>query len=234
MPPGRAQSEAGAGSGAGAGASDWRPIPDPTTLTNQAVAAAVEMMRRELRATQEKIEGRFDGIDKLHTLFDRIIDHFPANAQKQTNDLKDLIYETLKTIAVKFDAVNTEFALRDERVKENAAATQVAVNAAFQAADKVVQKQYEAFAMAAAKAEDASNKRIEAMERLIQTEARGLNDKLTDSKERLTRIEAMGLGRDTSEKRTQDSSAHTIAIVAAGVGLIGLMVAVIAMFLKAH
>jgi hypothetical protein len=196
------------------------------------------MLRRELKASQEKIESRLDGVDKLHLLFEKIIDHFPENTAKQIALLKELVYETFKTLQVKFDAVQTEFSLRDDRVKETAIATKVAVDAALQAAEKAVQKQNEAFGAATAKAEDGFNKQIEAMGQLIQTETRGLGDKFNDTKERLTRMEAMGLGRDTSEKRGQESSTHVVSIIAACIGAVGLLVAIAAIVvtiaIKAH
>ncbi len=64
MPDGglaREQGPAGAGYTPGGG---WVPVPDPTTLTTEAVERATQIFRRELESQRELLETRMGGLDQ--------------------------------------------------------------------------------------------------------------------------------------------------------------------------
>jgi hypothetical protein len=52
----------------GTPAGDWRPVPDPTELTTEAVALATAQFRRELGALREILETRFTADDEQRAL----------------------------------------------------------------------------------------------------------------------------------------------------------------------
>lgn len=73
----------------------WVPIPDPTTLTTEAVTRATEVFRREILALRETLETRLAGVEQqrsliwteLHSVPDRIRDALEANRREILGDL---------------------------------------------------------------------------------------------------------------------------------------------------
>jgi hypothetical protein len=134
-----------------------------------------------IRDTQAIIETRLGAMDKATNLFQTM-------AGEQLSQLKQLHQE-------KFDSISVQFAERDTRTEQTAAGVKIAVDAALQAAKEAVAEQNRSFALATGKSETATMKQIEAMALSIQTNNKGLDDKIADMKDRLTRIEGQA-GRD--------------------------------------
>jgi hypothetical protein len=96
----------------------------------------------------------------------------------------------------KFNSVQVQFAERDTRTEQTSKDSKVAVDAALQAAKEAVGEQNKSSTLAIAKSEAATTKQIDQISVIINTMAKGLDDKIDDIKTRLTSIEgrAKGLG----------------------------------------
>jgi hypothetical protein len=110
------------------------------------------------------------------------------------------------------------------------------VDAALQAAKEAVEKQNAASSQAAQKSEGAFTKQIDQLAELFRTGTKSLEDKIiisnkvSDDKlaalnERITRIESVAAGLRTAGGDNKDSTMMIIAIIGAGVGIVGLFLA---------
>ena len=140
---------------------DWRPIPDPTTLTTQ-------QLYREIGALKEIMENRFMAMERS---FDEKIAHQQMQRAEQLR------------------SVQTQFLERDARAENSARDAKVAIDAALQAAKDAFAEQNKSAAMAIEKTERATTKQIDQQGELIHTTSNGLNDKIEDVKNRLILIE---------------------------------------------
>ncbi len=221
MPPAKSQNTDGAGAG------DWRPVPDPTELTNQAVAAAVDMLRRELMSFREVLETRLAAMDKATDLLRQSQVQVPSDVDIKIQHLQSLHEE-------KFRSIGIQFLERDTRTEQTSRDSKVAVDAALQAAKEAVGEQNKSSALAIAKSEAGTAKLLDQLGVQIGTTTAGLNDKIDDIKSRLTLIEGKGYGQQTAETRTQTNSGLNISIIGAFVAAAALIVGIIAIFMKAH
>jgi len=72
---------------------DWRPIPDPTLLTTQAVEQAATAFRRELAALREILEARMDASDDARKLLLQIMNERAAEVDRRFTDRDTLFTE---------------------------------------------------------------------------------------------------------------------------------------------
>jgi hypothetical protein len=155
-------------------------VTDPSSLTTQ-------QLWREIAALKELVFIRLEGIEKAIKVAHDDLVRVPTDVMKQVGNLRDLHEE-------KFASVQKQFQERDERVKQNAQDTKVAVDAALQAAKELVALQNISLAQSSAKQEASFSKQIDAQGLLIQTTAKASDDKIDDLKDRMTRIEGRGEG----------------------------------------
>ena len=182
----------------------FRPIPDPTELTNQAVAAAKEELRRELQAVRDIIQMRLDASDKavilLQTAHDRIPDHMDKLASQ--NIL--LVQQRFLTQEAKFEAIQEQFASLAERRLQDHAIAKEGMATALQAAKEVIVTQHAASAQAIQKSEASMDKRIDETIRMAQAAAAALDARITvlaeASKNIMTRQEVEQLFRTLMDK----------------------------------
>src|SRR5580765_2844096 len=64
----------------------WVPIPDPTTLTTEAVERSTGVFRREIQSLRETIETRLDGSDHERELLWTELHSWPDQLQKVLDD----------------------------------------------------------------------------------------------------------------------------------------------------
>jgi hypothetical protein len=128
------------------------PVPDPTKLTTDAVALA--------RAQIEKLfDVQITGVHKDVAQLELIVKEIPVLALAKQDRLKELLEE-------KFVGVKTEFTMRD-----------IALAAAFKAAEAAVKQQNESNTLAIDKAGTAFTKQIDS-----------LDEKIDDLKERISML----------------------------------------------
>lgn len=191
------------------------PVPDPTTLTQEA-------LRRDIGALERLLEVRLDGMDKAVSLRERMVDQQPAINDKKIEHLRELHNE-------KFNAIQLQFVERDVRTEQTSRDSKVAVDAALQAAKEAVSEQNKSSALAIGKSDAATTKQIDTMGTLIQSTIAGINSQIGDLKERLTRIEGEGKGHtiEASTNRSVNSNMTAVIglVVGSLIGLGGLLVA---------
>lgn len=145
------------------------PIPDPTKLTTEAVAA--------LKVQLTELFGKeFDGIRREVERLSKEMDARPAAVIQEIKHLDQLMNE-------KFKGVDQQFAGRD-----------TALAAALLAQKTSVEEQNKSNALSAAKSEAAFEKRIDGVSALISSQTKATDDKITDAKDRITTMESRSAG----------------------------------------
>lgn len=185
------------------------PIPDPTLLTT-------DQLRRENFWLRELIESRLDGMDKALVLIQAKADKVPSEVDLKVGALEHLHDERFKAgaeaLSAAVQSIQMQFTNRDVLTDKMAKAGAEALSAALQAAKEAVGKQNESSALAIAKSETASDKRMDQLQILINTKTDGLVSTITDVKDRLTMIEGKGLG-------WSGAGGLILSIVAVGISL---------------
>ena len=188
----------------------WTPRPDPTVLTT-------DQVRREIQMLRDVLETRLAGSDKAIELLQASTDKFPTFVKNAVNELKELHEEKFRSIAV-------QFVERDTRTEQTSRDSKVAVDAALQAAKEAVGEQNKSSALAIAKSEASTTKQIDQITVLIQSTAKGTDDKIDDLKTRMTAMEGVRAGGGAS-----------LAVVFSVVSALGSIVAIlIALFVVLH
>ena len=180
---------------------DWRPVPDPTSLTT-------EQLRRELSALREILTARLDGMDTATELLSATVNRTPTVIQTEIAHVRELADE-------RFTGIDKQFAERDVRTEQAAKASKEALDAALLAAKELVSQQNEANAAAADKAEQSTIKQIDQIGIRIDTMQKALDDRLTELKERIDRGEgsASGSASSRAEKRLDTGQLLTVLLV---------------------
>jgi len=68
---------------------EWVPVPDPTTLTTEAVERATGVFRRELQALRETLETRLDAADADRSRLWELLQGVPQTREVALNHLRD-------------------------------------------------------------------------------------------------------------------------------------------------
>jgi hypothetical protein len=207
------------------GHGDWRPVPDPTTLTT-------EQLRRELSALREIITARLDGYDTATSLLSETVNRTPTIIQTEIAHVRELMTEKLTSLGgsaeEKFRSIEKQFEERDVRTNQAATAAGEALKAALQAAKEAVFEQAQAAAKAADKTELSTTKQIDLIQNQIKTLGDSFTDKIDDLKGRIDRGEgASGGASDYRAERRLDSGQV--------LQVLGLLVAIgVALFAVVH
>jgi Fe2+ transport system protein B len=182
---------------------DWRPIPDPTVLTTEAIRRDIDHLRELFDSRYVGLEADFESFTSHHDREHREI------VERAIQHLKELTDEKFRGIAL-------QFAERDVRTEQAFTASTEAITAAMAAQEKAI-----------GKSEVAVAKQIDDLRTTFVTALEGTNAKVDDVKDRVVRAEGSLTGE---EKKTAGISQATgLAIAAAGVliGFGGVVVAVI-------
>jgi hypothetical protein len=205
------------------------PRPDPTVLTTQQLLREMSTSREIVEALitgiRETIETRLGGMDKAISLLQVVNDRLPEKINENVAQLRQLHEEKFRSIAV-------QFMERDTRTEQTSRDSKVAVDAALQAAKEAVGEQNKSNALAIAKSEATFTKQIDQIGALISTMQKGTDDKIDDIKSRLQTIESTKQGQVEAKKSSYDAGIYVIAVVGAIVGMIGIGIALIALFQK--
>lgn len=177
---------------------DVRPIPDPTILTMQA-------LERSLSSLKEVVFTRLNAIDEATRILATRADKVPSDVDVAVNHLKELHVE-------KFSSVATQFLERDTRTEQLAAAGQLAIKDALQAAKEAVQK--------------SEGNTIKLLDLLAQ--------QIDDLKGRVGAVENQKLGQLNERSTQQNDSGLMISVISGIVGMIGCVVAIGALFISAR
>jgi hypothetical protein len=188
---------------------DSRPIPDPTILTTQ-------QLNREVASMKELFDTRLGAMDKAVGLLQAQANRSPT------------IGEVYAQHEERFKAIAQQFSERDTRTEQTSRDSKVAVDAALQAQKESVNAQNISNAQAIAKSEAAFTKQIDQIGNLIQTMAKGIDDKIDDMKERITTIESRGQGIVQQKQDTQNVWGYVIGAI----GVICVVITVVVLLLS--
>jgi hypothetical protein len=196
---------------------DWRPIPDPTSLTTA-------QLRRELSALREILTARLDAMDTATALLDETVNRTPTEIQKQISHLKELLETRLEAaeklsqtrlhgiethaadvehaLDNRFSAIAEQFKARDEKVEALAVTAAAQLRAALESADKLSQANSEAALLANSKTEAAFGEQI-----------KSLADKIAVTTARLDRGEGSSAGSESYRTERRLDMGQVIAVV---------------------
>jgi len=212
------------------------PVPDPTTLTTEAVDRATAQYRRELASLRELIgheiealrgtlTARLDATDESAGLRLAAIAEVRPQTERQINHLRELVDE-------KFAGIALQFLERDTRSEQEKKAAKEALDAALLAQKESVSQQNDANTTAATKSETSFTKQIDQIGTLIATLEKSLTDRITELKERIDRGEGgtSGAREVTVDLRAADAArqAQAQAAAAATRATISIVVAAVA------
>jgi hypothetical protein len=174
------------------------PVPDPTTLTNNLVSAAVTSLR-------ELLETRLDGMERLSDERMLVVDgKFAA-----FRDLHDLLEK----------ATGDRFDLLKEQTIKAAADVKSAVDAAFAAAASGVAQQNQANFLASQKQEAAFTKTVDQLAASVAQISKASDDKLNDLKktndDKFSDLKDRIVAIESRTSGSRDSFAWMIAVVSA-------------------
>jgi hypothetical protein len=159
------------------------PVPDPTLLTTQQLIREIESLRSEMLVRVDSVRSenaaRFLAIDEAVKLFRELVSSISVRTDEKIEALDAVMEE-------KFEGIKTQFEEREVRGANETRDSKLAIDAAFAAADKAVQKSETTFI-----------KQFDSIGALITTATKALEGQIADAKDRLTRIEGQSSGRDT-------------------------------------
>lgn len=201
-----------------------RPVPDPTELTDRAIAKSLAAVTQYIDGQVSVLSTRMDGDDRATKLRLARIDSIPEEIREQVSHLELLLDE-------KFNSVAKQFTERDIRAEREARDNKVAVDAAFAAQKEAAAKQDEGNQKAIDKSEAATAEKITKLEQLFTASNQGLADKIDDVKERVARIESVATGTIAQRAEGRNGNAAIyglvgviISVVLAGLAIIGFII----------
>ncbi|MEO7667149.1 MAG: hypothetical protein ABIU97_08975 [Dehalococcoidia bacterium] len=170
-----------------------RPVPDPTLLTDKAIAKAIDAERDYVNGQLDVLRERLEGIDRATELRLGGVTAIPLQIDEKVSHLGDLTAE-------RFRSVDLQFRERDTRSERESKDNKTAVDAAFAAQKEAAAEQNKSNTLAITKSEVATQETINKLSELFTTAINALGDKIDDLKERTSRIESMKVG--ATESRT--------------------------------
>jgi len=220
------------------------PVPDPTTLTTEA-------LRREVASLQVLIEQRITALKELQEQITSSLkqrsDEKELRLQEQLNALetqtRDLIAEAMRSCDTQFEHVRHQFKQVEALRLEQKADTKAAVDAALTAQKEAVKEQTAAFREAVAKSDTATEKQIEqiglagniAREELrrradenkdrINDLERTLRAALAEVDAKVNNVSAARTGEKESKSSTYATIGVVVAILAVGLAVLGALAA---------
>ncbi len=217
---------------------DWRPRPDPTTLTTEAVdrassqltnyfdralAAQKHLLDAEIRAIERELVVRSKLIEGLH----ESIRDIPAQIRTEVGAQLLLMVEKQNVITARMDGM-----------KELASALKQAadsgVAAAFAAADKVVQSQYSAFKDTLDKTNDSIVLRISSIENQVDVMREETRISNNERGERITRLETARATNIETRSEGHAALGNVTGIVLAVFGGLSFLLSVAVITLGPH
>jgi hypothetical protein len=151
-----------------------RPVPDPTELTDKAIAKAVTLLTQYVDGKLETVNERIDGIDVATQL-----------RLGTVSDLHDDIDEKIKAeVSHLADLTNERFTSAERLRVEQKKDTKDAVDAALSAAKEAVKEQTTASGLSISKSETATREQLQQQQATFTTSIEGLRRSIDELKDR--------------------------------------------------
>jgi hypothetical protein len=125
-----------------------------------------------------------------------------------------------ETNEVRFKGIEREFALTEDRRKEQKVDTKVAVDAALQAAEKAVKEQTVASEKSITKSETSAAEQSKQQYATFSASLKGVSDTLADVKDRVNKIEASKVGALEIRNTQRLDMGTIIAVIAIAITII--------------
>src|SRR4029079_158045 len=170
-----------------------RPVPDPTELTDRAIARLEQQLTLYIDGEIKAIEARLDAQDKAQSTREVSVEIIHEEIQRRVQQLQELHEQ-------KFAAIQVQLAERDARVASEKKDAKLAVDAAFAAAKETGAPQEQANREAIDKSERATSETIKTNQESGRASIAALSKGLDEVKDRVTRIESAKVGG--TENRT--------------------------------
>ena len=170
-----------------------RPVPDPTELTDRAIARLEKQLTLYIDGEIKAIEARLDAQDKAQSTREVSVEIIHEEIQRRVQQLQELHEQ-------KFAAIQVQLAERDARVASEKKDAKLAVDAAFAAAKETGALQEKANREAIDKSERATSETIKTNQESGRASIAALSKGLDEVKDRVTRIESAKVGGN--ENRT--------------------------------
>jgi cation transport regulator ChaB len=197
-------------------APEWKPNPDPSSVTNDAIERAVKAERDYVMAQLAVLRQRMDDRDEATKVLHETVTRVPTDMQLAIGHLRDIVNE-------KFLSVQTQFQERDERAVRESTANTVAVNAAFAAQKEAAAEQNKSNTLAINKSETATKEAIAKLAELVATGMDALSDKIDDLKTRQYAAEQAIYGFSREKQGGTDMRAAIFAAVLVLVTIAGFL-----------
>jgi hypothetical protein len=182
------------------------PRPDPTQLTDAAIARLERSMTLWVEGQLAIRDERLRGIDTATNLRLTGMSGISGDVDSKVGRLEDVMAE-------KFSSVSQRFDERDTRSERESRDNKVAVDAAFAAQKEAAAKQDEANAKAIDKSERATAETIKTNQELNQAKTDALTSGLDDIKLELRGITANKLGQTEQRVVTTENRTSTYATI---------------------
>ena len=180
-----------------------RPVPDPTELTDKAIARAMSAQKDYIDGQLGIRDERLAGIDEATRLRLVSVDHIPDQIALQVHFSREFAAAELAADR-RFSAAetahlreidDTRFAAAEKLAARESELNALALAAAFAAQKEASAKEAEYTRIASVKAESATAQAIDKLGELFATQTHGLGDKVDDLKDRTGRIESGSAGK---------------------------------------
>jgi len=173
------------------------PVPDPTRLTTALVRQAIDDFEKLMVSRSLVVETRLSAIDQATKLVAADVARIAAESTREGSHLRDdndrqiaalreyLLAELARLGDVageKFSGIDTRFVERDERIAQAAQESRISLDAALAAAKEAVSEQNKANTLAIGKSEAATQKQIDALNTLMTSGFKSIDDKIADLK----------------------------------------------------
>ena len=201
-----------------------RPVPDPTELTDKAIAKLKDQMTEYIDGQLGIRDERLAGIDEATKLRLNSIIDIPHQIDEKVGRLADVMME-------KFDSIQTQFKERDVRAERESRDNKVAVDAAFAAQKEAATKQDEANAKAIDKSERATAETIKTNQELNKATTDGLTKSVDEVKLEVRGITATKLGAAESKTEGRQSNAAVYAAIGLGITILLALLTVLGFIL---
>jgi hypothetical protein len=200
-----------------------RPIPDPTELTDRAIARVEKSLTEYINSQLEVRDQRLRGIDEATKLRLDAVEEIPVQIDEKVGRLRDVHDERFRSIA-------TQFLERDTRAERESKDNKVAVDAAFAAQKEAAAKQDESNQKAIDKSEKATGETIKTNQELVRATTDTLTKDVDLLKQQVTGILAGRAGQveQRGEMRQSGLDARTVLFSTIG-ALVGLGLLAIAL-----
>jgi len=198
-----------------------RPVPDPTELTDRAIARLRDELTNLMQGGFAVRDERLRGIDTATALR---LEQVTRTHDSIQGDIDRAVEARTVVVNERFNSVAQQFVERDVRSERESKDNKVAVDAAFAAQKEAAAAENKANREAIDKSERATAETIKTNQDLNRATTDNLTKQLDELKQAVTRIESRGIG--ASETRVEGRLSTGALVSMAGLAIAAIIAAV--------